>query len=349
MSKLEHILYLKDQILRFAAPKNHKHVTDDVEDLNSKYATKKHTSTNANEIGAGTKDVYGHVKVDDEVKDSSNPVQNTKIKEYIDTAASDLNADIEEINDKIDYQILKSTDGINSSSTDKQLPTALTVWEALTSYDDILNGVTIRTPSEYGNSLETLTTPGYYIYKKDTPTYFIYGGEQIFYNGALIEVRANDGHIIQYVYATEQSTQDGNTIYRLNGEQYTRWKKSTGDWKAWHCAHKPYKETTRVSELGENVDAGSVTVHENTAGFIIRWNQSKQPEDQYPISAPLYQYAKVCDFYPPLPIKGPYVFGNLIGRYDIKITSSKMEIRSNIPPTGRIIGVHETYFVPRNQ
>ena len=188
---------------------------------------------------------------------------------------------------------------------------------------------------------------GYYLQTGNR--HFSYGGETIYYTNALIRVEKQSNRVIQHVYATSKVTSNGTTTYKINGSEYTRWGTSATDWKAWHVAHKPYTKTVRACHWGPGVDSGSVVVYENTAGYIIRWKQENDQQNSYVVNTPLYEYTDLCTFNPALPITGPYIFSNLIGRMDVKITADKMQIRSNIAPGGRIIQVNETYFVPRNQ
>ena len=219
---------------------------------------------------------------------------------------------------------------VNSNSTDNQIPTAKAVWDAITNYQELFVGVSLDKPKHINAHLDTMREPGYYM--QTGTRYFSYGGEAIYYTNALVKVEKQANRVIQHVYATSKITSNGTTNYKINGSEYTRWGLSENDWKPWHVAHKPYTKTTRACNEGRGVDVGSVIVYENTSGFIVHWDQFKQENDKYPVSASLYSWATVCEFSPALPIKGPYVFGNLIGRCDFKITSNKLQIRSNVRP-----------------
>lgn len=340
-----HIMFFKEQVLRFAAAIKHRHSTDDIDGINN-YSRKPHASSGT-EHGKGTSSVYGHVKVNDTVEGESvtddMPVSSAGIKTYVTGKITELDTSLRAaLQPKLNI-----VTSITKNSTNSQIPTALAVWNALISYKDLLIGVDLARPQSINKNLNEMVNAGYF--KQTGHRHFSYGGETIYYTNALIKVEKQANRVIQHVYATSPVTSGGKTTYKVNGCEYTRWGSSTTNWGAWHCAHKPYTKTTRAKNWGPGVDSNSVVVYENTAGFIIHWDQYKQDNDKYPISANLYEYAKVCEFNPPLPIKGPYVFGNLIGRMDIRITSSKMEIRSNVSKGGRIIGMHETYFVPRNQ
>ena len=202
-------------------------------------------------------------------------------------------------------------------------------------------------PKKIDENIDNMRTPGYFL--QTGSRYFSYGGEKIYYTNALIRVEKQSNRVIQHVYATTRVSNGIDSTYKINGAEYTRIGTSETDWKPWHAVHVPYRLTSRAINEGKGVDKGAVKVYENTAGFLITWDQFSQEKDKYPVTAPLYEYNTVCEFSPALPIKNNYVFGNLIGRMDVKISSNKMQIRSTVQPGGRIIEVHESYFVPRNQ
>ena len=369
------ILTLKDQVLKWAAPKQH-------------------SDTDPDKYGQGTNSEYGHVKVSNTLsQDDDNPVKGSAIYSYIngvkqglekykiitsenvfvDADSSDGKSNIpttkavlKKINEMLsDFQpfnvlteITSETKHEDDTNHRKNIPTAKAVWDALSSYKDLLVGVSYKMPQSYKKGINTLTTAGYYImdHDKTKPKSFSYGGETIYYTNALVTVKKQSNRVIQHVCATTKVTSSKNASnynYKINGSEYTRHGSynSNGEttWKPWHVAHKPYSKTSRVKKPGQGVDDNSVVVYENTAGFIIQWKQTNSNQKRYPVYASLYQYVDVCEFSPALPITGPYVFGNLIGRMDIKITPTKMQIRSNVAPGGRIIEMEETYFVPRNQ
>ena len=347
-SKTISLMFLKEQVLRWAALKRHSHKAEDIEDMDSKYAPVNHADA-SNKYGLGDTNKYGHVKVDDEISDSSvNPVQNKVIKQAITDAINNLR---NELINKLQEKFNIVTE-ITSESTDKtdnkyNIPTAQAVWSALSNYKDLFVGRSWDSPKKIDENIDNMRTPGYFL--QTGSRYFSYGGEKIYYTNALIRVEKQSNRVIQHVYATSRVTNGSDTTWKINGSEYRRWGVTETDWKSWHAVHIPYRLTSRAINEGKGVDKGSVKVFENTAGYIIHWDQYSQEKDKYPISAPLYEYTTVCEFSPALPITGPYVFGNLIGRMDIKITSDKMQIRSTVQPSGRIIEMHESYFVPRNQ
>ena len=102
MSEKEtHILFLKEQVLRFASAIGHKHDSNDIDGLDSVYAKKNHADTNT-DYGVGDTNKYGHVKVDNTVSDQSiNPVQNKVIKKYIDDIKDAIDDTISGLQTKI--------------------------------------------------------------------------------------------------------------------------------------------------------------------------------------------------------------------------------------------------------
>ena len=66
----EHILYVKEQTLRFAPPKNH--------------------ASTGDEYGKGSKTHYGHVKVENTVEESENPVKSSAIISFVENKITTL-------------------------------------------------------------------------------------------------------------------------------------------------------------------------------------------------------------------------------------------------------------------
>lgn len=346
-NKTVSLLFLKEQVLRWSAAKKHTHKAEDIEDMDSKYAPVNHADA-SNKYGLGDADKYGHVKVDSEISDSSvNPVQNKAIKQAITDAIDNLR---NELINKLQEKFNIVTE-ITSESTDKtdnkyNIPTAHAVWSALSNYKGLFVGRSWDSPKKIDENIDKMRTPGYFL--QTGSRYFSYGGEKIYYTNALIRVEKQSNRVIQHVYATTRVSNGIDSTYKINGAEYTRIGNSETDWKPWHAAHVPYRLTSRAVNEGKGVDDGAVKVYENTAGYKIVWKQYAQENNRYPVSAPLYEYTDVCQFSPALPISGNYVIANLIGRFDVRITSNKMQIRSTVQPGGRIIEMDECWFIPRN-
>lgn len=346
-NKTVSLMFLKEQVLRWAALKKHSHKAEDIEDMDSKYAPVNHADA-SNKYGLGDTDKYGHVKVDSEISDSStNPVQNKAIKQAITDAIDNLrNELITKLQDKLNI-----VTEITSESTDKtdnkyNIPTAHAVWSALTNYKDLFVGRSWDNPKKIDENIDNMRTPGYFL--QIGSRYFSYGGEKIYYTNALIRVEKQSNRVIQHVYATTRVSNGIDSTYKINGAEYRRLGSGETSWAAWHAVHVPYRLTSRAVNEGKGVDKGAVKVYENTAGFKIVWRQYAQENNRYPVSAPLYEYTDVCQFSPALPISGSYVIANLIGRFDVRITSNRMQIRSTVVPGSRIIEMDECWFIPRN-
>lgn len=360
------IFNLKDEIAKHAAPKNH---TDET-----------------NKYGEATEGLYGHVKLNQNVEDNNNPVSSAGIIQYVNDIVSNkynINTDnitneyqtngryniptTKTVLDKIDelknyltttlQSKINITNTLDTNSTDDQIPTAKVVFDTISNNDELI-GIDLSKPKNYQGEIDKLTLPGYYIMGDniDTSKTFNYGGESISYTNGLVTVKTQTNRIIQHICTTSKVLSANNSneyTYKINGSEYTRYgtynDNETVTWRPWHLVHKPYSKTTRVASLGQNIDDNSIEVYENTAGFIIKWQQNNDNQNRYFVHAPLYTYVDMCTFNPSLPISGPYVFSNLIGRMDVKITPTKMQIRSNIAPNGYIDNIDETYFVPRNQ
>lgn len=162
-------------------------------------------------------------------------------------------------------------------------------------------------------------------------------------------------------YLTVKKTDNIQTqnIITPNGIEYSRWRQvNNTTWNDWKIYYMPYRQYTKG--FTPNTDVYNFQIMENTAGFTILWNQgTSQDKNYFVTSSVANQWKHVVYFNEPLPIDGAFVFGNLGGEMDIMITgghqdgfynkkfASGVYIRS---PKGsnRIQGIHEAYFVPRN-
>ena len=175
-SKTISLMFLKEQVLRWAALKRHSHKAEDIEDMDSKYAPVNHADA-SNKYGLGDTDKYGHVKVDDEISDSSvNPVQNKVIKQAITDAINNLR---NELINKLQEKFNIVTE-ITSESTDKtdnkyNIPTAHAVWSALTNYKELFVGRSWDSPKKIDENIDNMRTPGYFL--QTSNRHFFYGGE----------------------------------------------------------------------------------------------------------------------------------------------------------------------------
>lgn len=210
---------------------------------------------------------------------------------------------------------------------------------------------TFSNPTKTETKINYLVQPGYWMYIGE-PDVFSCLPDTIQYKNGLITVEKQSNHIIQTVYSTSWSSVDN--IYKLDGRQFIRHGYITSSngqniskWYPWHVKHLPWrKRNDLLLTRGKNVQ-GTFDIYEHTAGYTFRWIQNYGNDQRYVLHVPQYSYASVYTF-KTLPIYGPYVFGNLIGHMDIKITNSDFKIRSINRKGEHIIGMDETYFVPRN-
>ncbi len=287
-------------------------ITQAINQLTNEKAIKNHAS-GTTDYGVATDSQYGHVKVDTELKNSTNPVRNSVIY----SAISDINEDIEGI---------VSSLGTNTEGIKK-----------------LLN---LNEPAESDDNIDDLIDAGFYIYKSETEEVI---STNNYLNNALIFVLKEDTRVIQHVYPTKKIYKENSDefAYKLNGSQYTRFGITTNEdteWSMFGVSFKPYTETNLVKTI--KAKDANVKVYENTSGFTIEWEQLNTKQSYEIVADELYAYETICEFND-LPIKGNFLFGNLIGKCDIRISSTKMEIRSTLN-TGNIIkNIHQCFFVPR--
>lgn len=291
-----------------------------------------HTTTTA------TDEVLGHVKVDTSLGDTSNPVSNQAINEAI----TDLNTELS-----------NTTAEVNTATSD-----ITTLNDNITSIQSDIAGMDFVNPKELPgnvNNLDELIEPGYFVFNKtDTPLKISYGNRQIPYNNGLISNKIQGNRLIQQVYTTKETTNSGTTTYRLTGSIYQRIiviedgaiTSQSGEWD-WECIHINHEDIASYTATPSSTAVKQVKIDESTAGFTITWSQVNNEDWSYEIQKDLYEYADVCTFNPNLPIKGTYIFGNLIGKIDVRITSDKMQVRSTLPKGNKVYDVNTSFFVPR--
>lgn len=286
-------------------------------------------SINTHEDVTATTTILGHVKVDSTIKNSTNPVQNKKIKEALDNKI-----------DKDGTKVLSTYD-FNDEYKDK--------------IDDLVSINVLQEVSDDTdiNNIDDVLEEGSFVFDK-TPTgandkkVISYGNRtNIYYTKGIIENKKVNNRIIQKVY----STKNVNNEYYLDGSIYQRIINTNTNpvsYGQWHCVYINTVNPNFIysaESLGTGVD--SIQVFENTAGFIITWEQDNHTDYSYEIQEDLYKYVTICDFTPNLPIQGEYIFGNLIGKIDVKITSQNMQVRSTLAKNNHVYDVKASYFVPR--
>ena len=131
--------------------------------------------------------------------------------------------------------------------------------------------------------------------------------------------------------------------FKLNGKKYLRI--FDGEWSKPSLIYTP---NMSIEPYYENpIDGIRITITETTAGFIFNWKQENNDDNSYKVQKDFYEYETLCTF-TDLPIgDNPYIFGNLIGKMDVRITKNDMSIRSTLSKDSKIKNVNETFFVPR--
>lgn len=321
----EQILNLKNEVLRWASPIGHTHNMENIDGLietidekapvNHAYATGKY--------GEATNNQYGHVKVLYEILGESDNVPTEKaVKQYIDMRTANLDPSSLNIPTNDDIRNLATT-VFNNNFTDAKFNAKLLQKSAIY-------------PKDTTSSPNSITDSGYY---RLTGTGNItYGNDVFSYHNAFLRVTFNGTRYIQHLQLS-------------NSEEYerVRYKKSDGNWTwgYWHLHYKPYTENASAVKKADstNNEYQNIHLYETTAGYIVRW----QRDGKFRLQVNQYEYDKICSFSPALNITGPYVFGNLVGRSDVRINANGMWIRSTDQKGQYISGINETFFIPRKQ
>lgn len=326
--KTKKIFNLRDEVLTIAAGKNHAWEDDDNQDI---------------DYGKAGTDYYGHVKT------VSDLMQNTKYndshcptveatKSYVNQKTNDIINDDDDVTDDIKKtktfsraKIEEKLSVIDSKSTEvnetqknfingeiNKLKNSLQgEINELNTYEKIKDNDTI--------SIDNLKTPGYYYHKKDDD-----------FNKSIVIVQKTDESIIQYIEKYGGSELTGDIYQRVF---------TNGEWKTFLVYKQP---VTRETPLLEN-DKTKITIRENTAGYIFTWIQ-KTENKTYEVQGDLYEYYTLVSFDGKdinINEDEVFIFGNLIGKIDVKITSDGIDVRSTLPKGNVIKNVHASFFVPR--
>ena len=352
------IFNLKDEVLSVASKKNHKwddsHFNENNEQENDPY-------------GKGDNNFYGHVKLisnaeafDTYEENASVGVSIAGLKSYFENEMPPIekssNEDDENIlltkyvttqliNDLIEEARTElNTDDIRIVSEDK------TLTERLSDIDDTIernynpNNIDLTSPKPVteNDNINNLTTAGYYYYNKEESVPLLYNEENIHYENAIIMVeRQPDETILQYIYATKKETND--LIYTIDGTKFLRTSNDNGtNWSDLSLIQIPNQSS---KEITSHRTGTIITYKETTAGFTFNWKQENNVD--YEVQEDLYEYETIGTF-APLPIgDNPYIFGNLIGKVDVKINKNSIAVRSTLPSGNVIKNVNATFFVPR--
>ena len=322
------LLNLKTEIENIAALKIHDHdnVTTSSDGFMSKEDKSKldNIEENANNFT---------LEVDTDLNsESTNPVTNKKITEK--------------------YNELKNKTITISDTVDANSTTEAVNGKAVATYvegqkDNIEKG-TAKNPfsTENFDSFDDIVDSGIYIIEGEDTTTIPNGQETIDVENGHLTVKKTEDIQIQNIIAP-------------NGVEYSRWRNadSTG-WNDWKVYYIPYRQYTKGHKT--NTDVYNFQIMENTAGFTIIWNQGASQDKNYFVSSSVKnEWKYIALFKNPLPIDGAFIFNNILNNIDIMITCGhydehyKQTFESGVylrsPNAGnRINGIHETYFVPRN-
>ena len=338
----EIIVNLKKTILTYAAEKNHRH-----REYVEQTEFDEHVDTIANN------DTNGHVQVKNNLTYNGNsPVTSKGIYDWVMSKINGLEQTYIKKTDIIDNLTSDSSTQALSAKQGKTLKGLIdNVATQLSKVTTDWSGHSITNPKETTTQIDHLVTRGYYIYKGTKGT-FSCSPDTISYKNALITVEKQSNHIIQHVYATSYS--NAAQTYKIDGRIFVRHGYTTAGtngqaeyhWEKWYVEHIPWRERNDLLKTrGPNVNAGSFTIHECTAGYVFTWKQGGT-NDRYDVPMAKYSYSNVYTF-ETLPIAGTYIIGDLIGRLDVRITNSSLKVRTLEPKGSYIVGVDMTYFAPR--
>lgn len=314
----EKILNLKDEILKWAAPKVHSHP-----EYESNNTIPNHADV-SNKYGQGTDKLYGHVKVDSVLKeDSINPIQNRKVTEAI--------------NNKSDINHTHKLTDINNLS------------DALTDYikGTYQNPIVLTDVND--NYIDTLIDPNVYSSKKiwfsdntwrdpsSTGTASIPG---------LINVYSINGQLCQHIitnigrewkrYAKVKFDNDGNV--------------SSWVWGPWFLSFtiNPINIEDKVIESYNN-NVHNIQILENHHGYIIIWDQASSAHPKFYSGA--YQSWKHVALFrksSSLQMQGKFVVGDIMGKMDLRIDQTGIYVRYNGNPNTPISDISNfAYYVPK--
>lgn len=133
------------------------------------------------------------------------------------------------------------------------------------------------------------------------------------------------------------------TNFKIDGRKFLR----VYDGENWTNLSLVYTPQKTINASHED---SYIEITETTAGYTFKWTQNPNEDDEniYEIKKNQYEYEEVTNF-PSLCIgDNVYVFGNLIGKIDVKITNTNMEVRSTLPAGSKVKNVNNiSFFVPR--
>lgn len=352
----ERVLNLREEIAKYVPliePKPHTHSIEDLEELEGEIVPTIHSWSKEEheKYGIANRDNYGHVAIsnyftDDEDIDTSeyernqtNAVSEKAVRDYIATY----------INDNFGIFCLDEEGNLYIQTIEMDTALEEDVRQIVSDYDinSKLKKHVITNPEPTSNNINNIIENGYYyLNPENNRNYtFSYNNNVINYTRAFIIVKKQGTSIIQYVYATQPNSLNN---YQLTGEIYTRiGSVNNGEvsWNNnWQIFYKPYQARNTPGDIIDSLgtDVNGLEIYENTNGYTFKWVQS-----QYTLIKDTGIWATICTFTSPLPIEDNFIFSNIINNTDIRVSSTKIEIRSKQRKDTIINNINETHFIPR--
>lgn len=324
--------------------------------LTLKTEIEKYASPSSHQNKEATSDEFGHVKVDKNLNEQShNPVRNSTIQNKINELENKQNEHENKNASNEQYGHVIIDKSLNEQSSNPvqnsviynemiKIQTSISKMNELlgTNTGDIKKLLNLNEPTSFTDDINNLKNIGFYIYD-NTEEQTI--DKNAYYNKSLIFVLKDNYNIIQHIYSTKKKYTNDTFEYVLNGSQYIRlfddnkWSKPT-------LLYKPYTNTTKTLIQEIQGKDTNIEIFENTNGYQIKWTQNNDDKSYEITSNKLYDYETICTFNN-LNIDGPFIFGNLIGKCDIRITNNTMDIRSTLSKGNIIKNIKQTFFVPR--
>lgn len=351
----ETILNLREEIIKYAQlidPKPHTHTVDDLEDVEGGLVPTNHAWDKNNldvNYGLANSEQYGHVAIssvftsDDAIdtpeyeRNKNNAVSENAVRNYF----------AEYIDNQFGIFCLDAEGNLWIDTININADMEAQIREIVSDYD--INGKlekhVITNPKSTNATIDNIIENGYYYLNPNNNTSYIFScnNDVIHYERAFIIVKKQGTSIIQYVYATKPNSLG---TYQLTGEIYTRIGAVNNNdisWNAsWNVFYKPYQNRSQPEDLIDELNITGLEIYENTNGFIFKWNQA-----QYILQKDSGIWETICTFTHPLPIEDNFIFSNIINNTDIRISSTKMEIRSKQRKDTTINDINETHFIPR--
>ena len=355
----EKILNLREEIAKYVPlidPKPHTHSVDDLDGVEGELVPTNHAwdKEEHEKYGIANQNHYGHVAISNAFTSEEDYQQDTSTYERNKTNAVSEEAVrnwvMPYIAENFGIFCLDEDGNLYIETIDMDINLEQQIREIVSDYDinSKLEQHVITNPKSTSNTINNITENGYYFLNpNENEDYsFICNNDVIHYERAFIIVKKQYTRIIQYVYATIPNSLNN---YQLTGDIYIRIGSVNNNIVSWNNNWKIlYKSYTIRSNAGDLINSlgdgvSGVELYENTAGYTFKWNQSTK----YTLTKESGIWATICTFKNALPIEDNFIFSNIINNTDIKISSTKVEIRSKQRQGTDINEIHETHFIPR--